>query len=133
MDEITSKKNKSLPISILILLVTEFIVGTLASLYQEIPEGIARNDVYKPIGIIFIHVVVALALFILSFAYMLQMKTQKQSKKALGASLGGFTCIIIALISGVMFVETSNDIYAFTMMLFSLGALLSYAQIVFRK
>jgi len=133
MENTSSETNVALPKVILSLLAVEFLIGTLASLYQEVPDGIARYDVYKPAGFIFFHVLIATALVILSLVYLVRTKLQKRSRKAFGASIGGFTCVLLALISGALFVQTSNDIYSFVMMIFGLGALLSYAQIVFKK
>ena len=133
MENTAEKTRNGLPKVLLALISLEFIYGTLASLYQEIPEGEAKYDVYKSVGIILFHVLIALVLFVLGLIYMVRTKKQKASRKELGASIGGFMCILLALASGATFVDTGNDIFSFTMMFFALGALLSYAQIVFRK
>jgi len=133
MENIPSKTKVVLPKVILVLLALEFLLGTLASLYQEVPEGVAKNNVYKPAGLIFFHVIVATTLFVLGLLFMVRTKMQNQSRKAIGASIGGFVCIVLALISGVLFIQTANDIFSFVMMFFGLGAILSYAQIVYAK
>ena len=131
MNNLEKTTSKKLPVSILTLLVLEFIFGTLAGLYQEIPDGVARFEVYKPAGIIFFHVLIATALLVLATIFVIRSK--RVSKKVFGASIGGLSCIVSALVSGVLFVQTGNDIFSFTMMLFAVGGLLSYAQIVFQK
>jgi len=133
MNETQPSSKKYIPKTIVGLLVLEFIFGTLAGLYQEIPEGSDRLEVYKPVGLIFFHVVIAVVLFVLALVFVIRTKQQKQSSKLVGASIGGLSCIALALISGVLFIGTANDIFSFTMMLFALGGLLSYAQIVFQK
>jgi len=133
MDNTPTRTNTVLPKVILALLAIEFMLGTLASLYQEVPEGLAKDDVYKPAGLIFFHVLVATALLILSLAYVIRTKTKNQSKKVFGASIGGFACIVLALTSGMLFIQTANDIFSFIMMFFGLGAILSYAQIIYAK
>jgi len=131
MNNLEKTTSKKLPVSILTLLVLEFIFGTLAGLYQEIPDGAARFEVYKPAGMIFFHVLIATALLVLATIFVIRSK--RVSKKVFGASIGGLSCIVSALVSGVLFVQTGNDIFSFTMMLFAVGGLLSYAQIVFQK
>lgn len=121
---------RRLPLSILILLVVQFIIGTLASLYQVIPDGSAKYEVYKPAGLIFFHVLTAVVLIVLAIIFVVKAK-KSQSRKLFGSSIGGLTCILLAYITGALFVETGNDILAFSMTLMALGALLSYAQIVF--
>ena len=123
--------NKRLPATILGLLVLQFLLGILASLYQEIPKGLEKYSVYHQPGFILVHVVNALALVVLSIILLVKAKRKKLSKKVVSTAVGGLGSIVVAYAAGILFVETANDLFSVLMALGFIGAFLPYARLVY--
>jgi hypothetical protein len=116
-----------LPRIILGLLVLQFILGMLANLYQEVPEG-APQEVYRQFGYISLHALNAAALVILAIVFLVKAVRQH---RAVGPAIGGLSAIVVAYACGVVFVETGNDVLSFVMGLAFVGALIGYTRLAF--
>jgi heme A synthase len=122
---------KRLPIFILLLLVIQFLLGMLASFYQEIPKGIEKYQVYYHMGYILFHVIAAFSLVIAGTVIFINIVKNHYQKKYMILSLIGLLCIIIAFMSGVFFIEKENDLYSFIMASGFIGAMIPYAYFAF--
>lgn len=112
---------------ILGLLVLQFILGMLASFYQEVPAG-APQEVFEKFGYIMIHVLNAALLIIFGAVFLWKVIRRKTYVKA-GAI--GFASLVLAYGGGVAFVFLQDDIYSLVMSVGFIGALLAYAYVAF--
>ena len=122
---------KRLPAAILILLVLQFLLGILASLYQEIPKGMEKYSVYHQLGFIVFHAWNAVAVLVLAIILWVKALRKKLPKKVITLARGGLGSIVLAFASGVVFIETANDIFSFLMAVTFVGAFLLYARLVY--
>lgn len=123
--------SKRLPRIIFSLLMLQFILGMLANLYQKIPEGMQRYDVYYSVGFIALHSLVGVALLLFSIVLLVKIRRRHVSSEAMRLAVGGLISIVIAYVGGILFVETGNDIFSLIMALGFIGALQLYAQLAF--
>ena len=113
--------------AVLGLLVVEFVLGMLSNMYAKIPED-DPGAVFHQFGLINVHSFVALLLLVLSGLFLYQ---AVKAKAFVRPAIGGLSNILIAAIFGHVFVATDNDIFSLLMALAFIGALMSYARIVF--
>jgi len=121
--------SKRLPAIILGLLALQFLLGVLASLYQEIPKGAEKYSVYHQPGFILLHVIVAASLVVLAIIFLVKVVRKNLPKTILSSAIGGLGSIVVAYAGGVLFVETSNDLFSVLMALGFIGAFLPYARL----
>ena len=101
------------------LLGLQFILGMLANLYSNIPKN-HPYEVFGHFGYILIHSLNAILLLVLAIAFLwLAIK----EKIHLTAAIWGLIGIIVAFISGHLFVSTQQNIYSLIM---SLGFILAF-------
>jgi len=125
--------SRKLPHVILGLLGLQFVLGMLANLYQEVPDGAARYDVYHQFGFILFHVLNALALVVLAIVLVVQVVRRRAATNVKRGAIGGLVAIIVAYAAGILFVETGNDLLSLAMALAFLGALMSYARLAYKE
>lgn len=119
--------SKKLAVSMVGLLVIQYALGMLANAYSEIPED-KPDQVFHQFGLINIHSYLAGLLLILAVVFLYQ-ATKAGKYKA--PAIGGVVNIVLAAVFGHIFVMTQNDVYSILMALAFIGALMSYARIVF--
>ena len=119
-------KYKALINTIFGLLVFQFILGMLANLYAKIPTH-KPYEVFQQFGFIAFHAVNATLLVVLGI--ILTIKSRGQSDFKLAAT--GLANMVIAYVFGELFVFTQQDIFSLLMALSFIGALMSYARLVF--
>jgi uncharacterized membrane protein len=117
-------------LTIVILLMVQFILGMLANLFQDIPI-VEPWLVFHQFGPILLHTINAT--FLLIFSVILLVNASK-ARRYVWMSIIGCASVIVAFASGLMFVNAGqNDILSFTMSLGFLTAFIAYTYIAFRK
>lgn len=107
------------------LLGLQFILGMLANLYSKI-NGKDPGEAFHHFGFILVHSLTALLILILSIALLtMAIKTKTQVNNAVWGLIG----IIVAFISGHLFVSTQKEIYS---LLMSLGFIVSFGGYIYR-
>lgn len=119
-------KDKRLVNTIFGLLVLQFVLGMLANLYATIPHQ-KPYEVFHQFGYILFHALNGTLLVILGIMFAVKSRKQAHFKY----SIGGLVNLLFAFTFGELFVFTQNDIFSLLMALAFVGALLSYARIVF--
>lgn len=119
--------SKKLAMSVLGLLVIEFILGMLSNLYAKIPET-DPGQVFHQFGWINIHSGVAVLLLLVSGAFIYQ---AKRAGTFFMPAVWGFVDILLAAVFGHIFVATDNDVFSLLMALAFIGAIITYTRVVF--
>lgn len=112
--------------SIVGLLILQFLLGVLASMYQEVPEG-HPEEVFRQFGYISVHMLTGTLLLVLGAIFLYQAIKRKAYK---AEAIRGFVAMVAAYAFGETFVFTQNDIWSFLMAGAFIGALLPYVTIM---
>jgi hypothetical protein len=121
--------SKKLAGTILGLLILQFLLGMLANLYAEIPAN-NPEEVFRQFGYIMFHVLNGVLLVILGAVFLYQALKRHAFKRE---AIGGLVALVVAFACGEVFVFTQNDIWSLLMALAFIGALMSYARVVFTE
>jgi hypothetical protein len=119
--------------SMLGLLYLEFVLGIMAALYQEIPEGQASVEVYRQLGYVSLHAALALALVGLAVYIAIQAFRRKVARPELAMSTAGLGAILVSFGAGGAFVSTDNDALSLVMALGFLVAIAIYARLAYAQ
>lgn len=109
------------------LLVVQFLLGVLASMYQEVPEG-HPEEVFRQFGFIMVHILNGTLLLVLGAVFLYQAVKRKAFKRE---AMSGLGAMIAAYAFGEAFVFTQNDLMSFLMAGSFIGALLPYARVMY--
>lgn len=109
------------------LVILQFLLGVLASLYSEIPAD-NPAEVFHQFGFISAHVVNGTLLLVLGAVFVYQAVTRKKYKRE---AMSGLGAMIGAYVFGELFVFTQNDLMSFLMAGSFIGALLPYAKVMY--
>lgn len=113
--------------AIVALLVVQFLLGVLASMYQEIPTD-HPEEVFSQFGFITFHMLNGTLLLVLGAVFLYQAVKRHTYKSE---ALRGLVAMVAAWAFGEAFVLTQNDILSFLMAGSFIGALLAYAQVMY--
>lgn len=113
-----------------------FLLGMIANLYIEIPEGLLGHDawswVFSHSAVIAIHAILGILLMIVSLSSLALALLSRRTTWIVG-SLLGLLFTLLAAFSGSAFVsEGGTNLSSFLMTLGFLGALVSYSTVVFQ-
>ncbi len=127
--KVLKNNNHNISITILVLLIVQFILGMLNNLYVTIPKAKSYN-VYHYLGPVSIHTANALFLLIFSIFYVINAHKLKNNQRL--GEIGVFS-IVVATIGGLIFVNSGgqNDVYSLVMALGFISAFLIYAYTTF--
>ena len=116
---------KNITKSLIGLLGLQFILGMLASFYQEVSVD-DPGSVFQHFGFILVHSLVAIVILMLSAVLLwMSFRARYQIKNA----MWGLAGIVVAFITGHLFVATQNDIYSLIM---AVGFLVSFGLYIYR-
>lgn len=112
-----------------------FVLGMIANLYIEIPEGLfnqkAWSYVFQSAPVIAVHAVLGTLILLVSIASLVMAIRSRNSKWILGSSFG-IVFTALAAFSGSDFVSSGGSNLSSLLMAFGfLGALISYALAAF--
>jgi hypothetical protein len=94
--------SKRMPVAIVTLMTLEFLLGLLASLYQELPKGYANYGVYSHLVFIFLRVLIAVTLTVLATILLVKSARRRLSAQSVGSSIIGLAFIVSTVrISGI--------------------------------
>jgi hypothetical protein len=113
--------------SIVILLVLQFLLGVLASMYSDIPQN-HPEEVFHHFGYISLHIVNGTLLLVLGAVFLYQALKHKAYKRE---AISGLGAMVAAWAFGEVFVFTQNDLLSFLMAGSFIGALLPYARVMY--
>jgi len=127
--KVLKNNNHNISITILVLLILQFILGMLNNLYVTIPKT-KSYDVYHYLGPVSIHTANALFLLIFSIFYVINAHKVKINQRL--GDIGIFS-IVVATIGGLSFVNSGgeNDVYSLIMALGFISAFLIYSYTTF--
>jgi heme A synthase len=137
-----AKSARRVTAAILALLVIEFYLGMFENLFVSIPSnalppnsGVGAALIYSLLKggpVLALHVIAAFLLVLASFVLMILMFRQKLWNKVLG--ILGFVFILVAAISGILFVLSNSSIslISYTMAGAFMAALALYAILIYR-
>jgi NADH:ubiquinone oxidoreductase subunit 2 (subunit N) len=126
MGHMTNKKLASIMVGLLVL---EFGLGVLASLYSTVPK-VRPYDVFGQFGYIAFHALNGVILLVLSIMFLIR---SMRDKTFTNEARGGLGSLVGAFIFGELFVFTQNDIFSFLMAMAFIGAFINYAKVAFRS
>lgn len=110
------------------LLILQFLLGMFAALFVHFPEGVSESQIWKfagQEGIIAIHII--LGLLILLGAIVLVVRTIiLKDKTWIITSLVGLAGVILADVTGFLFIPQQNDMYSYCMAVGFIIALVAY-------
>lgn len=123
--KILKNDSHNLSITVLILLVVQFILGMINNFWVTIPK-VESYVVYHQIGPVLFHTYNAYFILVFSILYLLSVHKKKESILLPRIGIGS---IVVAFIAGVLFVNSGgqNDIYSFIMALGFLCAFIIYS------
>ncbi len=119
--------NNKLVRVIVALLVIQFLLGVLASMYAEIPDG-HPEEVFHQFGLITLHMINGTLLLILGAVFVYQAVKHRAYKRE---AINGLGAMLAAYVFGELFVFTQNDLMSFFMAGSFIGALLPYARVMY--
>jgi len=106
------------------LLLLQFVLGILATLYSTIPSQ-NPGEVFHHFNIIVLHGITGTLLIILGIVYLIKVKGKAEFKYA----LSGLINMLLAYGFGELFVFKQNNVFSFLMALAFIGSLMSYTKI----
>ena len=114
----------------LVVLVLEYILGMYTALFVEFPDSLVDGNAWtwsmSQSPIIMAHVLLG-TLLVIGSLLGLGLGIAAKSKVAISASVVGLVTIMVAYLSGSVFLSNvQSDAYSFSMSLGFLGALLAY-------
>lgn len=121
-------RNNKLLITIVGLLIIQFVLGMLANLYSTIPTD-KPYEVFHQLGYINIHAINGTLLILLGIVFLVKSRKSSSFKPA----AGGLASMVVAYIFGELFLFTQIDIFSLLMSIAFIGALFSYMRLVFSK
>lgn len=119
-------KRQKLLTAIIGLLILQFMLGMLANLYSKIPAQ-KPYEVFHEVGFINLHALNGTMLLVLGIILAVRSRHQTTFRP----TLAGLGHMVLAFVSGELFVFTQNDIFSLLMALAFLGAFMSYLRIMY--
>ncbi len=118
---------KKFATAIVVLLVVQFALGVLASMYNEISADDPAS-IFHQLNFVLVHALNGTALLVLGIVFLVRAIKGKLYVKQASSGLGA---IVVAYVMGESFVFTQNDVFSFLMAMSFIGALLPYARIMY--
>ena len=112
----------------IIVLIVQYVLGMFTNLFEQFPDGNQIGQLWDfawsqfPIAA---HIIIGSVLLIGSIVFVIRAVRQKNKFWIMASVIGCFG-ILIAGMSGAMFIPTQNDSYSYLMSIFFLVAFLSY-------
>ena len=127
--KVLKNDNRNISITILVLLIIQFILGMINNLWVKIPQ-VKSYEVYHYLGPVSLHTANALFLLIFSIFYLINVFKKKGDTRL---AIIGLIGIVAATIGGLSYVNSGgkNDGYSFIMALGFLVVFLVYTYTTF--